>query len=78
MNHPTGLRTRIERLEEENAPSGVVGFTTGRGGEHDPIKEARTRRRIAELQRSGHHVVYFANLAGCILPSGTKPIAGTI
>ena len=64
MNHPSGLRTRIERLEAENAPSAVVGFTTGRGGQYDPIEEARTRQRIADLRRAGHKLVYFANLAG--------------
>ena len=64
MNHPTGLRTRIERLEEESGPKGVAGFTIGRGGEYDPIEEARARQRIADLHRAGHQVVYFANLAG--------------
>ena len=64
MNHPNGLRTRIELLEEESGPKGVAGFTTGRGGEYDPIEEARTRQRIADLRRAGHKLVYFANLAG--------------
>ena len=64
MSQQSGLKTRIERLEEKNAVSGVVGVMTPRGGTYDPEEQGRARQRIAELHREGYEVVYFANLAG--------------
>ena len=63
MSQQSGLKTRIERLEEKNAVSGVVGIMTPRGGTYDPLEQAQARQRIAELHQEGYEYVYFANLA---------------
>ena len=66
------MKTRIERLEEKNAVSGVVGIMTARGGTYDPVEQARVRQRIAELRQEGYQIVYFANLGG-LLPGDSSP-----
>ena len=73
MNQPTGLRTRLECLEDTSVPRGVVGIVTPRGGTLDPAEQQRGRQRIENLLKAGHGVVCVANLANLAGTSTDAP-----
>lgn len=62
MKPSSGLRSRVQRLEDKTADSSVVGVVTKRGESIDDAEHERIRRRVEELRRAGR-TVYIANLA---------------